>query len=40
MTTTKPQVSVLMGSKSDWPVMKKACEILDQFSISNEAKVI
>lgn len=29
-----------MGSNSDWPVMKKACAILDEFGIANEAKVI
>jgi len=36
----KPLVSVLMGSKSDWPVMKKACDALNEFGIANEAKVI
>lgn len=40
MSETKPQVCVLMGSKSDWPVMKKACEVLNEFGIVNEAKVI
>jgi len=29
-----------MGSKSDWPVMKKACDALNEFGIANEAKVI
>ena len=38
--STKPQVSILMGSQSDWPVMKKACAALDEFGIANEAKVI
>ena len=40
MSEKKPLVSVLMGSQSDWPVMKKAVDILDQFGIANEAKVI
>jgi len=40
MSAKKPLVSILMGSNSDWPVMKKATEILDQFGIANEAKVI
>ncbi len=33
-------VSILMGSNSDWPVMKKAAAALDEFGIANEAKVI
>ena len=40
MSEKKPLVSVLMGSQSDWPVMKKAVDILDQFGIANEVKVI
>lgn len=40
MNAKKPQVSILMGSKSDWPVMQKACQILDEFAIANEARVI
>ena len=40
MSEKKPLVSVLMGSQSDWPVMKKAADILDQFGIVNEVKII
>ncbi|MCH8347820.1 MAG: 5-(carboxyamino)imidazole ribonucleotide mutase [Proteobacteria bacterium] len=40
MSEKKPLVSVLMGSQSDWPVMKKAVDILDQFGIANEVKII
>jgi 5-(carboxyamino)imidazole ribonucleotide mutase len=29
-----------MGSKSDWPVMKEACAILEQFNIPYEKKVV
>ncbi len=29
-----------MGSKSDWPTMKHACEILDQFNVSYDKHVI
>ena len=36
----KPLVSILMGSQSDWPVMKKAAAALDEFGILSEAKVI
>ena len=35
-----PTIGVIMGSKSDWPVMENACKILDEFSIPYEAKVI
>lgn len=35
-----PLVSILMGSKSDWPVMSKAGEVLDQLGIPFEAKAI
>jgi len=35
-----PLVSILMGSKSDLPVMTQAKEILDQFGISSEVRII
>ena len=34
------EVSVIMGSKSDWPTMKHACQILDQFNVSYDKHVI
>lgn len=33
-------VGVIMGSKSDWETMKYACEILDEFEIPYEKKVV
>ncbi|MEH7353887.1 5-(carboxyamino)imidazole ribonucleotide mutase [Neobacillus drentensis] len=33
-------VGVIMGSKSDWETMKHACEVLDQFEIAYEKKVV
>lgn len=33
-------VALIMGSDSDWKVMKKAKEILDQFEVSCLAKVV
>jgi 5-(carboxyamino)imidazole ribonucleotide mutase len=38
--TDKPPVGILMGSDSDWPVMKAAAEALAEFGIGSEAKVI
>ena len=35
-----PQVGILMGSDSDWPVMKAAADALKDFGIVSEAKVI
>lgn len=29
-----------MGSDSDWPTMQKACEILDEFEVTYEKKVV
>ncbi|MFZ1180110.1 MAG: 5-(carboxyamino)imidazole ribonucleotide mutase [Herbaspirillum sp.] len=35
-----PVVSVVMGSSSDWEVMRHAVAILEEFGISHEAQVI
>jgi 5-(carboxyamino)imidazole ribonucleotide mutase len=37
---SQAKVSILMGSKSDWPTMKRAAEALEGFGIEYEAKVI
>lgn len=33
-------ISVVMGSKSDWPTVKEACRILDQFGVDYDKHVI
>ena len=33
-------VGVIMGSDSDWPVMKAAAEALDEFGVTHEVRVI
>jgi 5-(carboxyamino)imidazole ribonucleotide mutase len=33
-------VGIIMGSKSDWPVLQHAAEILDQLGVPYEAKVV
>lgn len=33
-------VAIIMGSKSDWPTMKWAAEILDKFSVSHESLLV
>ena len=40
MTKKKSLVAIIMGSESDWPVMKHAAKVLDDFNISYEAQVI
>lgn len=43
MTTTDPSsalVGLVMGSNSDWPVMKAAAEALEEFGIPFEADVV
>src|SRR5438874_12872254 len=37
---SKPMVGILMGSDSDWPIMKGAAEACAEFGISFEAHVI
>ena len=35
-----PRVGIVMGSDSDWPVMKDAAEALEEFGIAFEADVV
>ena len=35
-----PRVGIVMGSDSDWPVMKDAGEALEEFGIAHEADVV
>ena len=35
-----PVVGVVMGSNSDWDIMKNACDILKDFGVPFEAKVV
>jgi len=36
----KPRVGVVMGSNSDWTVMQHAVEMLHQFGVAHEARVV
>lgn len=40
MDKKKPLVAIIMGSNSDWPIMKHAADILDEFEVEYEAKVV
>ncbi|MEE9322817.1 MAG: 5-(carboxyamino)imidazole ribonucleotide mutase [Granulosicoccus sp.] len=35
-----PLVAVLMGSDSDWPVMQRAVELLEEFDVAHESLVV
>ena len=40
MSNNKLKVAIIMGSNSDWPIMEKAANILDDFGINYESKVV
>ncbi|WP_165185170.1 5-(carboxyamino)imidazole ribonucleotide mutase [Caulobacter soli] len=40
MPTVTPPVAIIMGSRSDWPTMKKAADALDALGVAYEAKVV
>src|SRR5216684_1798153 len=40
MAEPRPLVGVIMGSKSDWETMRHAGEILTQFDVPHECKVV
>lgn len=40
MANNKPLVAIIMGSDSDWPVMKNAAQMLADFGVAYEAKVV
>jgi 5-(carboxyamino)imidazole ribonucleotide mutase len=40
MADPQPRVGIVMGSDSDWPVMKDAAEALVEFDIPHEADVV
>lgn len=35
-----PRVGVIMGSQSDWPVLRHAAELLEEFGVPHERKII
>jgi 5-(carboxyamino)imidazole ribonucleotide mutase len=40
VTEKKPLIAIIMGSDSDWPVMKAAAAMLDDFGVPYEARVV
>ncbi len=39
-SSSAPVVGVVMGSDSDWPVMRGAAELLERFGVPHEARVV
>src|SRR5438128_441383 len=37
---TAAPVAIIMGSRSDWPVLKRAAEVLDELGVAYDAKVV
>ena len=40
MSATPAPVAIIMGSRSDWPVLRHAAEMLDSLGVAYEAKVV
>ena len=40
MATTTPPVAIIMGSRSDWPTMKHAADMLDRLGVAWDARVV
>ena len=40
MATTNPPVAIIMGSRSDWPTMKHAADMLDRLGVAWDARVV
>jgi 5-(carboxyamino)imidazole ribonucleotide mutase len=38
--TSAPLIGIIMGSKSDWPTLKHAADMLDELGIGYEARVV
>ena len=40
MSETIPVVGIIMGSQSDWPIMKNAVEVLEELGVQIETKIV
>src|SRR5882757_9336951 len=40
MSATKAPVAIIMGSRSDWPILRHAAEMLERLGVGYEAKVV
>lgn len=35
-----PKVGVIMGSQSDWPILREACTVLRELGVAHEARIV
>ena len=40
MTKVTPPVAIIMGSQSDWPIMRAAAAVLDELGVLYEARIV
>ena len=40
MMMTRPTIGIIMGSQSDWPTLKYSADILDEFDVVYETKIV
>lgn len=40
MSGDDPRVGLVMGSQSDWPVMRRAAEVLEALGVPHEARIL
>jgi 5-(carboxyamino)imidazole ribonucleotide mutase len=40
MTNASPPVAIIMGSQSDWPVMRAAAAVLDELGVAYDARIV
>ena len=40
MNSSPTRIAICMGSQSDWPTMRESADILTQFGISHEVKIV
>ncbi len=40
MSDAKPLIGIIMGSRSDWPTLKAAAEVLDKLGVAYETRVV
>ena len=40
MGDSAPQIGVIMGSQSDWPTMAHAVQLLEEFGIAHEVRIV
>lgn len=40
MKKAKPQVAIIMGSRTDWPIMQAARDVLKKFKVPSEVAIV